>query len=92
MLKACVPCVTAIKKLCMLARVIANRMRKVLNDEKLIQEELKRKQFQNDKVKALFEVWQGQEEDEVRFFFAYLSFARFICLTRLVRLMQVMKT
>ncbi|KAJ3417139.1 hypothetical protein HDV05_006998 [Chytridiales sp. JEL 0842] len=62
MLEACYPCVLSVKKLFSLTKEIANKIRKIWAEDKKKKEEWSRKKMQNEKVKALFQVWQGQSD------------------------------
>ncbi|KAJ3291929.1 hypothetical protein HDU76_007215, partial [Blyttiomyces sp. JEL0837] len=63
MLESCYPCVLSVKKLFSLTKEVANKVRKVLSEDRNKKEEWNRKRLQNDKVKALFQVWQGQDDE-----------------------------
>ncbi|KAI8853001.1 ras guanine nucleotide exchange factor domain-containing protein [Chytridium lagenaria] len=65
MLESCYPCVLAVKKLFSLTKEAANKIRRVWAEDVKKKEEWNRKRLQNEKVKALFQVWQGQDETAV---------------------------
>ncbi|KAJ3108902.1 hypothetical protein HDU96_007377 [Phlyctochytrium bullatum] len=67
MLEACYPCVLAVKKLFSLTKEAANKIRRVWAEDAKKKEEWNRRRLQNEKVKALFQVWQGQEEAQVAY-------------------------
>jgi hypothetical protein len=73
MLEACYPCVLAVKKLFSVTKEVANKIRKVWAEDKKKKEEWNRKKLQNEKVKAMFQVWQGQSESTVSFFCFFIS-------------------
>ncbi|KAI9333371.1 hypothetical protein DFJ73DRAFT_799339 [Zopfochytrium polystomum] len=63
-LEACPPCVVAVKSVYLLARHMSCKARLLLLAEDAVAKgEWRRRHAQNAKVKAIFQVWQRQEED-----------------------------
>ncbi|KAJ3086621.1 hypothetical protein HK102_012820 [Quaeritorhiza haematococci] len=64
MLQSTIPCVIAVKKLVVVSKETAGKLQRILGEERLKKETWRKECLQNERVKKLFQMWEGQNKEE----------------------------